>query len=782
MNNPADIKYLISCYLDGEVTLEEKRIVEDALRKDPALKKYLDDLKKVSASLSSWTDENLSPDLEQKLERHIQSAGKGEGRTMTTSSFSIPMKTGAAAVAALLVLITVFINIERNEQLARLKSIRQVNEQIALSTLDSKQSQSSDQPVPSPVYGQKGQTEIQPLALREQEKYEADVLSDKLMAPVTEKKIDEGFFRIEQTAGERADKSKVDRVAKAETPKTLEMRATEIAGAMQAEPYKEANRRNIAVARSTESVASTKDGYLSSSAGPAQYYSLGGQIPAAPYPSKGRISDGEMYYPISPAENFNTEEYDRIYENAFLSSVENPLSTFSIDVDTASYSNIRRFLNGGQMPPKDAVRIEEMVNYFVYDYPQPASEEPFSITTEAAPCPWNPSHVLALIGLKGKELTAVEAKPSNLVFLIDVSGSMDEPNKLPLLQSAFRMMVNQLKADERIAIVTYAGAAGLVLDSTQGNEKPTILSAIDHLQAGGSTAGGAGIQLAYDVAKRNFIPGGNNRVILATDGDFNVGVSSDSELVRLIEEERDAGIFLTVLGFGTGNYKDAKMEKIADKGNGNYYYIDSINEAQKVLMHELGSTLFTIAKDVKVQIEFNPAHVKAYRLIGYENRMLAKEDFNDDTKDAGELGAGHTVTALYELIPADSGEEVQTTDELRYQKREAIPSNEVMTVKLRYKKPEENTSRLITRILNRQDISQSSVSDNWLFASSVAEFGLLLRDSQYKGNASYQTVLERAQPAKGQDPWGYRAEFIHLVEKAGMLNPGPTPVPVYMNK
>ena len=463
-------------------------------------------------------------------------------------------------------------------------------------------------------------------------------------------------------------------------------------------------------------------------------------------------------------------EYRNFFD--FIKEVRNnPLSTFSIDVDTASYSNLRRFLNKGQRPPKDAVRIEEMINYFSYDYPHPKDNEPFSITTEAATCPWNQNHNLVLIGLKGMELKGNQTPPSNLVFLIDVSGSMSNSNKLPLLKQGFKMMVQRLRPEERVSIVTYAGSAGLVLDAPPGYDKQTILRAIDRLKSGGSTAGGQGIKLAYDVAKRNFIRNGNNRVILATDGDFNVGVSSDSELTRIIEEKREDGIFLSILGFGTGNYKDSKMEKIANKGNGTYHYIDSIKEAQKVLVNELGSMLFTIAKDVKLQIEFNPNQVKAYRLIGYENRMLAKEDFNDDTKDAGELGAGHTVTALYEIVPAGSYENFPGVDPLKYQKTVLSRKRraELMNVKLRYKKPNQNKSRLIEKSVYASEIGRRNISDNFMFASAVAEFGLLLRDSQYKGTASYNAVLDRARRSTANDRWGYRQEFINLVEKARQI-------------
>ncbi|HRF41540.1 MAG TPA: VWA domain-containing protein, partial [Saprospiraceae bacterium] len=361
-------------------------------------------------------------------------------------------------------------------------------------------------------------------------------------------------------------------------------------------------------------------------------------------------------YSVAPAPKpqegyyHNTEDYSPIAENRFHKATDTPLSTFSIDVDAASYSNMRRFLKNGQMPPADAVRIEEMINYFDYQYPQPTGEHPFEVVAEMSECPWQPEHRLLHIGLKGREIATDKLPPSNLVFLIDVSGSMDSPNKLPLLQSAFRLLVNQLRPQDKVAMVVYAGAAGLVLEPTDGNDKQKILEALQRLQAGGSTAGGAGIRLAYDVARQHFVKGGNNRVILATDGDFNVGASSDADMVRLIEEERKSGVFLTVLGFGMGNYKDNKMQQLSNAGNGNHAYIDDIDEAKKVLVEEFGGTLFTIAKDVKIQIEFNPAQVAGYRLIGYENRLLNKEDFNDDKKDAGELGAGHTVTALYEIV------------------------------------------------------------------------------------------------------------------------------------
>jgi len=465
---------------------------------------------------------------------------------------------------------------------------------------------------------------------------------------------------------------------------------------------------------------------------------------------------------------FNTESYNVINENQFLDSVNNPLSTFSIDVDTASYSNVRRFLNEGRKPPVDAVRIEELINYFTYEYTRPQGEEPFSITKEISKCPWNEKNNLLLIGMQGKKIETDNLPPSNIVFLLDVSGSMNDPNKLPLLKSGFKLLVDKLRKQDKVSIVVYAGAAGVVLDSTTGDNKDKILDAISRLEAGGSTAGAQGIELAYKVAKENFIPSGNNRVILATDGDFNIGVSSDAQLTRMIEKKRNEGIFLTVLGFGSGNYKDSKMESLADKGNGNYAYIDNILEAKKVLVNEIGSTLFTIAKDVKIQVEFNPTKVKAYRLIGYENRLLNKEDFNNDSIDAGELGAGHSVTALYELIPTDSDEEVSNVDELKYQQSEVVPSDEIATIKLRYKKPDEDESNLLSYTVEQQDIQDTPCS-NLKFASTVAEFGLLLRDSKYKGSASYDSLLERAKECLNNDETGYRREFINLIEIADSL-------------
>jgi Ca-activated chloride channel family protein len=475
-------------------------------------------------------------------------------------------------------------------------------------------------------------------------------------------------------------------------------------------------------------------------------------------------------YPAPADVVHNTEEYGRFQENPFLKAADNPLSTFSIDVDRASYSNVRRYLNAGQRPPRDAVRIEELINYFTFDYPDPHGADPFSVTTETASCPWNAKNRLLLVGLQARRMKTADLPPSNLVFLIDVSGSMEMPNKLPLVKQSLGLLVNQLRAQDHVAIVVYAGNAGLVLPPTSGGNKGAILSAIEGLEAGGSTAGGAGIKLAYRIAKENFIDGGNNRVILATDGDFNVGATSDGELEQLIEEKRKDRIFLTVLGFGMGNLKDSKMELLADKGNGNYAYIDDLSEARKTLVHEMGGTLFTVAKDVKLQIEFNPAKVLAYRLIGYENRLLRKEDFHDDTKDAGELGAGHSVTALYELVPPDGDLALAQVDPLKYQSTTVSPaaksSPELLTLKLRYKAPDSDTSTLMTQTVGDESGPFAQATDNLRFAASVAELGMLLRNSPYKGMSSFGQAREIAQKALGRDVEGYRRDFLAMISMA----------------
>lgn len=674
MTEHIKIRELISADYDGQAAAEEKQLIEQHLKDCPECRKYAEGFPKLSAALQAWPNDDLSPDLEQKIQGRLQRMKLKEGTEMKMKPGLVAVGGGGLIVAFLVLVVSMQVYTQRGIQGRLRNAADDIGDQYSAEN-----------------------TKIQELAKGNQynSRYQN---SSYNVAPV------------QVMAGDpRAGNTKVLASAKG----------------VQYEPY-----------------------YLTTN------YAA----------SPSSVEEDLRYNP-----QFNTEQYSRIYENEFLEVAQNPLSTFSIDVDTASYSNVRRFLNNNQMPPQDAVRIEEMINYFTYDYPKPTGEHPFSITTKAAVCPWEPKHQLALVGLQGKTLETDKIPPTNLVFLIDVSGSMDQPDKLPLLKSSLRLLVNQLPGEERVAIVVYAGNAGLVLESTPGSDKQRILEAIDNLQAGGSTAGGAGIQLAYKIAKENFIKGGNNRVVLATDGDFNVGVSSDGELTRIIEEKRRDGIFLTVLGFGTGNYKDSKMEQLADKGNGNYYYIDTLNEGKKVLVSELGSTLFTIAKDVKIQIEFNPSQVKAYRLVGYENRILAKEDFNDDTKDAGELGAGHTVTAMYEIVPVDSAETFSSVDKLAYQKTEVLPSGDLMTVKLRYKDPDGETSKLIQQTVKAEDVSAEPAGD-FQFASVVAEFGLILRDSKFKGDASYEHVLKGANTSKGKDTYGYREEFIDLVGKAQTLD------------
>lgn len=470
----------------------------------------------------------------------------------------------------------------------------------------------------------------------------------------------------------------------------------------------------------------------------------------------------------------NDESYKGISENGFNNAKDNPLSTFSVDVDAASYSNMRRFINNGQLPPADAVRIEEMINYFSYNLPGPTDNEPVAIHTELSSAPWNINHRLLRIGLKARTISTEKLPPSNLVFLIDVSGSMFEENKLPLVKSAMKMLVNQLRAKDKVSIVVYAGNAGLVLPTTSGDKKETIDNAIDNLEAGGSTAGGAGIKLAYKIAAENYMKGGNNRVILSTDGDFNVGASSDEDMEQLITKERETGISLSVLGFGMGNYKDSKMETLADKGNGNYAYIDNITEARKTLVSEFGGTLFTVAKDVKLQVEFNPAKVQAYRLLGYEDRMLNKEDFNNDKKDAGDMGSGHTVTALYEIVPAGIKDDYSVSvDPLKYQKPEKVArnsaTNEMLTIKFRYKQPESMVSKLSQAVVMDVPEAESKTSGDFKFTAGVAEFGMLLRDSQYKEKSTYDQAINLARAGKGEDSEGYRAEFIKLAETAKLL-------------
>lgn len=473
-----------------------------------------------------------------------------------------------------------------------------------------------------------------------------------------------------------------------------------------------------------------------------------------------------------PPQQRNAETYKEIKENSFVTVAQQPVTTFSADVDRAAYANVRRIIGYGQIPSKDAVRIEEMVNYFDYDYPAPeeGSVSPLRVSPELAPAPWNPNHLLLRIGLQAKKIDLAQAPPSNIVFLIDVSGSMDEENKLPLLQSSFKMLLGQLRPDDKVAIVTYANGTKVALPSTSVKDKEKIIKVLDNLYASGGTSGGRGIQLAYEQAQKSFIKNGNNRIILATDGDFNIGINNTTDLEKFIEKQRKSGIYMSVLGFGIGNYRDDMAETIADKGNGNYAYIDNITEAKKVLVNELSGTLFAVAKDVKLQLEFNPKYVKEYKLIGYENRMLANEDFTNDKKDAGEIGAGHTVTALYELVPSDG----KVAQSLRYQSQELNEKgkgNELGFLKIRYKDPKVKDAKSVEitepLVFNKKALKETST--DYRFAASVAEFGILLRDNSNKANATYDQVIELAEGAIGKDPEGYRKEFVRLVKSVKML-------------
>jgi Ca-activated chloride channel homolog len=513
-----------------------------------------------------------------------------------------------------------------------------------------------------------------------------------------------------------------------------------------------------------------------------KYAGLAPNAPPPPIRAMAKPAPGETTRSEPPSrfrQDFNTATYDKVEENPFLPAANNPLSTFSIDVDTASYANVRRFISSGSLPPKDAVRVEEMINYFSYDYREPEGDKPFSIDVDATACPWDTTHRLLRIGLKGREVANEKRPASNLVFLLDVSGSMNPAERLPLVKQAMRLLVEKLTEKDRVAIVIYAGGSGLALSSTNGSEKEKILRALEELQAGGSTNGAEGIELAYKVAADNFIKGGVNRVILATDGDFNIGVTNQGDLIRLIEAKAKTGVFLSVLGVGTDNLKDSTMQKLADKGNGNYAYLDSLDEARKVLVQQINGTLMTIAKDVKIQVEFNPARVASYRLIGYEKRLLRKEDFNNDKVDAGEIGAGHTVTALYEVVPAgvgatDPAASVPPVDPLKYGTNRTETTNgsgEMVTVKLRHKKPEGDTSELTERAFTDNGSKFENAAPDLKFAAAVAEFGMLLRDSQYKGKGTFGAVIEWAQEGKGRDTAGYRAGFIEMARKAEQLKP-----------
>jgi Ca-activated chloride channel homolog len=497
------------------------------------------------------------------------------------------------------------------------------------------------------------------------------------------------------------------------------------------------------------------------------------EVNAPPPPPPASMAPRELADRVERP-RFNTEAYDFISDNPFVRVAQDPRATFSIDVDTASYANIRRFLTNNQMPPKDSVRIEEMINYFAYDYASPTGSHPIAAYTEVAAAPWKPDHRLVRIGIKAREVDMSRRPPSNLVFLVDVSASMATPEKLPMLKSAMKLMVERLSEGDHVAIVTYAGVSGLRLSATAGDRKNVINAAIDGLESGGGTNGSAGIVLAYETAMAGFIRGGINRVILATDGDFNIGVTNQGDLTRLIEEKAKSGVFLSVLGFGMGNYKDSTLEKLADEGNGNYAYIDTLNEARKVLVEEMSGTLLTVAKDVKIQVEFNPAQVNAYRLIGYENRALRAEDFNDDMKDAGDMGAGHTVTALFEVVPTGVEIQIPGVDPLKYQQpaetARRAPSGEIMNLKIRYKDPEGNTSQLMESPVIDRGAAFNTASTDFRFASAVASFGMVLRQSPHRGQSTLDSVIDIAEKSRGSDRNGYREELLKLVRKARTLN------------
>lgn len=757
MTNHQEWKLLISAYFDDELSSQEKDTVNNHLVDCPACQKYLKELQTLSLRVKAFKNESLSADLEQRLNNLNRT--RTQEPVMKKSTFMNALKVTVPILFVGAIAFTLQMYAQRSIQ-ARARGASIYMSQLA-----------------------KGDTggRLRSAADGIGEQYSAGHATSTVKR-AAESKIGQTpqYEAYYATADYTVDRSASDNFVHSKIPAAARIDKKSIAPSTTAQvtwqdsAYYQPSYAERTITNRTQSIVNLQQEYWGGNGD-----SLQENIPQ----EKDKYALSQQQLQIS-----NTEQYDLISENDFLKVVDNPLSTFSIDVDTASYSNIRRFLNNNQMPPRDAVRIEEMINYFDYNYPQPGWNQPFSITLEHGICPWNPGHHLVLVGLQGKELNERQTPPSNLVFLIDVSGSMSSPDKLPLLKESLKMMVAQLRSEERVSIVVYAGAAGLVLDSAPGYNKGLIMSAIDNLQAGGSTAGGQGIELAYAMARKNFLKDGNNRVILATDGDFNVGVSNDSQLVQLIEEKRKSGIFLTVLGFGTGNYQDGKMEKLANKGNGNYFYIDTLKEGKKVLVDELGSTLIAIAKDVKIQIEFNPSAVKAYRLIGYENRKLAKEDFNDDTKDAGELGAGHTVTALYEIIPANSWETTSTSvDPLKYQKqskRKSVFNNdkEMMTVKLRYKEPKAGTSQIIAKVLNQPTNTLGrnwfGSSDNLQFASAVAEFGMLLRNSNFKGVSSYQSVLQRVQSSAYNDSHGYKNELIGLIQKASTLDHRQSQVPV----
>ncbi|MGC3988251.1 MAG: von Willebrand factor type A domain-containing protein [Chthoniobacteraceae bacterium] len=809
--NPEIDDPILTAYALGELNAQERAAVEARLAGDAEARRYVEETRafagELAGLLKATPAANLTPEQKESILVEAQAPNAG-GKVIPFSRWVVPLGL-AASVAAALVL-TIDHPQKRGNFFAQ-------NESVIDTTAPAKK------PLQSPVLDAKHAAEQAALAQVEVQKLQAQSILQaqvkaagvkKLLADAdassNEGKYDEAYGKYEQAlnldpynvVARKAEEKITSDQAKLASNDYNHTRAP-ILAQVDKEWIEPVRQFNLGQPGSSALGYSTATGAVSSVA-PASPATAGGvakdasvdQLTVASFADRAKSVALSRAYPTSEVvvpstvaglpglaqrEPGNTEAYDRITDNEFLAVHDQPLSTFSIDVDTAAYANVRRFLDSGTLPPKDAVRIEELLNYFEYDYPQPKGEDPFSVNVEVARAPWNAKHLLAKIGLKGREIAPEQRPPMNLVFLLDVSGSMDEPNKLPLVRQSMKLLVERLKPEDRVAIVVYAGASGMALPSTPASHKKEIEAAIDSLTPGGSTNGAAGIQLAYDIAKANFIKDGVNRVIQCTDGDFNVGVTDQGDLLRLIEEKAKSGVFLTELGFGMGNYKDSTLEKLADKGNGNYGYVDTEREAKKLLVDQLGGTLVTIAKDVKIQVEFNPAQVGSYRLIGYENRLLAAQDFNDDKKDAGEIGAGHTVTALYELTPVGDPGTAPGIDPLKYHAPEsadvaspALP-DELMTVKLRYKQPDGETSRKIEQPVPGWQASISerdgkrTVSKDFQFAAAVAEFGMLLRESPYKGDATWKSASDLAENGLGPDPQGYRHEFLKLIQRAQQI-------------
>lgn len=714
-----------TAYALGELPEEQRAEFDKEVEKNPEARQFVEDLQEFGAQLEAALQQDVSPELSEKQRSDIRTAASKPQKPARGTLLNFPrhiwVSLSAAAAAAVLMFGGLYAQLGQ--------SVRKAYH-----------------PVPSePTSGVSIFTDEDQDAMVMEELEEVGTMGDATgdykvqPAQIT----NQGRDKKEKGAADEGGLKKVASASKRRQEPEVDFAALDVSGTVQ----------SPVVMR----------GLFAGRASGGRKEKLMAMAPCAEMPTPP-----PMYGP-------SLEQYDEISENPYRRVSEHPLSTFSIDVDTASYSNIRRFLKNGQRPPADAVRIEELINYFQYEYAGPDDGQPFAAHMELHECPWNARHRLLRIGLKGRELQQDTRPACNLVFLLDVSGSMQNENKLPLVKRAMQMLVRQLDARDRVAIVVYAGASGLVLPATACDEPQVILDALERLRSGGSTNGGAGIELAYKTILENYIDGGVNRVILCTDGDFNVGTVQRGDLVRLVEEKAKSGAFLTVLGFGMGNLKDSTMEQLADKGNGQYGYIDTFSEARKMLVDQLTGTLVTIAKDVKIQIEFNPAQVAEYRLIGYENRMLRKEDFNDDTKDAGEIGAGHTVTALYELVPAGQSSGARPpVDELKYQSEPDVttqvssPEGEWLTLKLRYKQPDEDHSTKMEQPLMVAE-SETAQSTDYLFATSVAEFGLLLRNADDAGSYSFDRVIKRAQAGLGQDLHGYRREFIELVRNAQAL-------------